>query len=150
MLGSNFVKFMSILKRQVSSSSIFVFHCKFEAHTFSTLDKRILSKFQFWHFRVLWWKFAKFLMSFSKQKVSFSSNFASLFNVMKDISSALFLAQRIYTLLKRSPLKWIFFRFSSAQVKICQIPYVKFWKNDKSIPLQILYPSTVSWKITPL
>ena len=25
----------------------------------------------------------------------------------------------------------------------------QFW-NDKSIPLQILYPSSVSWKITPL
>ena len=39
-------------------------HCKFEAHTFSTLDKKILSKFQFWHFQVLWWKFAKFLVIF--------------------------------------------------------------------------------------
>ena len=65
-------------------------HCKFEAHTFSTLDKRILSKFQFWHFRVLWWKLAKFFMSFSKQQVSFSSNFSSRFNVMKDNSSLLF------------------------------------------------------------
>ena len=25
----------------------------------------------------------------------------------------------------------------------------QFW-NDKSIPLQILYPSSISWKITPL
>ena len=65
-------------------------HCKFEAHTFSLLDKRILSNFQFWHFRVLWWKLAKFFMSFLKQQVSFSSNFASRFNVMKDNFSLLF------------------------------------------------------------
>ena len=51
--------------------------CKFKAHTFSTLDKRIKGKSQFWEFRVLYWKFAKFLMSFSKPLVSFSSNFAS-------------------------------------------------------------------------
>ena len=63
---------------QFLSSWIFVslfivitqFHCKFEAHTFSTLDKTILPKFQFWHMQVLWWKFAKFLMSFSKRNKS--------------------------------------------------------------------------------
>ena len=122
-----------------------------------------------------------------------------------------FLAQTMYTLLKRSPLKWKFLRISSsAQVKIYQIFYVnfettswllpkfciplqfherlflctffisniiyfaqkqpiimkmfetfkcsgqissnslcQFW-NNKSIPLQILYLSSVSWKIIPL
>ena len=39
-------------------------------------------------------------------------------------------------------------RLTSAQVKICQIP-CQSW-NDKSIPLQILYPSSVLWMITPL
>ena len=43
---------------------------------------------------------------------------------MKDNSSALFLAQTIYTLLKGRLLKGKFLRLSSAQVKICQIPYV--------------------------
>ena len=126
------------------------------------------------------------------------------------MSSTLFLAQTIYTLLKRSPLKWKFLRISSSsQVKICQIFYVnfettsrflpkfcnpvqfherlfsvlfssnniyfaekepikmkmfetfkcsgqilsnslcQFW-NDKSIPLQILYLPSVLWKIIPL
>ena len=37
-----------------------------------------------------------------------------------------FLAQTIYTLLERSPLKWRFLRFLSAQVKICQTPYGNF------------------------
>ena len=35
-----------------------------------------------------------------------------------------FLAQTIYTLLKRSPLKGKLLKLSSAQVKICQIPHV--------------------------
>ena len=37
-----------------------------------------------------------------------------------------FLAQTIYTLLTRSPLKWKSLRLSSAQVKIWQIPYANF------------------------
>ena len=37
-----------------------------------------------------------------------------------------FLAQTIYTLLKRSTLKWKFLRLSSARVKIRQIPHVNF------------------------
>ena len=37
----------------------------------------------------------------------------------------------------------------SAQVDICQIPYANF-QNNKLIPLQILYPPSVSWKITRL
>ena len=37
-----------------------------------------------------------------------------------------FLAQTIYTLLKRSTLKWNFLRLSSARVKFSQIPYANF------------------------
>ena len=55
----------------------------FVAHAFSTLDKRIPWKYQFWHFQVHSWKFAKLLMSYSKPQVSFSSNFKWLFSVMK-------------------------------------------------------------------
>ena len=130
------------------------FHCKFKAHTFSTSDKRILSKFEIWHFRMLWWKSAKFLMSFSKQQVSLirqfdsSPNFASLFSLMKDYSCS-FLAQTIYTLLNRSPLKWNFLRPSSARVKFCQIPYANFETTSWFLS-KFLYPSSVSWKITPL
>ena len=35
----------------------------FLAHAFSIVDKRIPWNYQFWHFQVLWWKCAKFLMS---------------------------------------------------------------------------------------
>ena len=89
---------MSILKRRVNSSSDFLIilqcHylsllCKF-AHAFSTLEERIPWKYQFWHFQVFWWKFAKLLMSFSKPQVSFSSNFAWLFSIIEYNSSPLF------------------------------------------------------------
>ena len=95
---------------------------------------------------MLWWKFVKFLVLFSKPQVSFSSIFLSLFNVMKDNSC---LAQTFYTLFKRSPLKCTILRLLNAQVKICQIPRAKF-RNDKSVPLQILYHSSVSWDTTLL
>ena len=66
------------------------------------------------------------------------------------ITHLTFLAQTIYALLKRSPLTWKFLRLSSSRVKICQIPYIcQFW-NDKSIPLQMVYPCSVSWKRNPL
>ena len=100
-LGSKFVKFLKkVLKWKVNSSSIFVSFFTVMTHNSSVNLKLIhflpwtkgshQTKFRFWHFRVLWWKFAKFLMSFSKRQVSFSSNFASLLNVMKDNSSVPF------------------------------------------------------------
>ena len=46
-------------------------------------------------------------------------------SVSQKINST-FLAQTIYTFLKRRPLKWKFLRLSSPQVKICQIPYTYF------------------------
>ena len=82
-LGSKIVKFlMLILKWQVNFSSDFssffsvITYNSSGVHEFSTLNKRIPRKYQFWHFQVFWWKFAKFVMSFSKPQVSFSSNFA--------------------------------------------------------------------------
>ena len=62
-------------------------------------------------------------MSFQKVQVSFPTNFASIFSVIKHNSSLLFLAQT-YTLVKSSPLKCKFLRFSSARVTIRQIPHV--------------------------
>ena len=68
-------------------------------------------------------------MSFLKAQVSFPSNVASIFSVIKHNSPILFLAQTLYTVLnvlKRSPLKGKFLRFSSARAKLRQIPYVNF------------------------
>ena len=61
---------------------------------------------------VLTWKFAKFLIFF-KTQVSFSSNFATIFHVMKDNSSVLFRLTIIYFGHKESIKQ--FFRLLSAQ-----------------------------------
>ena len=54
------------------------------------LDKWIQSKRKFLDFPLFRLKFTKFVMSFFKQKVSFSSKFESFFNVMRDNSSVVF------------------------------------------------------------
>ena len=81
---------------------------------------------QILRFRVLGSKFVKFVKSFLKPQVSFPSDVKSIFSAIKQISPILFLAQRSCTLSKRRRLKWKFLRFSSAQVKIHQIPHVIF------------------------
>ena len=58
-------------------------------------------------FLVLGSKFTKFLL-FLKQKKSFSSNFAPLFGIMRDISSILFSAEILYTFSKTSQSKYRF------------------------------------------
>ena len=60
-------------------------------------------------------------MSFFKPQVSFSSNFASLFSIMKDKLLCTFLAQALYTLARRSP-----FKVQSTRIKIRQISHVSF------------------------
>ena len=43
-----------------------------------------------------------------------------------NITPLYILSSKLYTLVKSSPLKCIFLRFPSAQVKICQVPHVNF------------------------
>ena len=65
-------------------------------------------------------------MSFLKAQVSFPSNFASIFSAIKHHSFVLFLAQILYTLVKKGPLKCKCLRLSNTWVKIRQIPHVSF------------------------
>ena len=88
--SSQFWNDKSIPLQILYHSSLPWLHCKYYAHKFPTLDKRIPSKSRFWDFQRLWWKFAILPMSFSKQQVSFPSNVASVFIVMKDNSSVFF------------------------------------------------------------
>ena len=74
------------------------------AQTLHTFDKNIPSKGTFSDFS-LKLKFIKFLMSFFKQKVNFSLNLESLFSVMRDNSSVLFLVKTVHDLDKRSSSK---------------------------------------------
>ena len=71
------------------------------------------------------------------------------FSVSWKITFCTFLAQTIYTLLKRSPSKWKFFETFQCSGQNLSNSLCQFW-NDKSIPLQILHPYSISWKITPL
>ena len=64
------------------------------------------SKFKFSDFPLLELKFTKFLMSFFKQKISFSSKFGSFFSVMRDHFSVLFyIAGTLYAINKSSTSK---------------------------------------------
>ena len=123
---------MPILNWQVNSFSSFVSF--FIVMTQNSLVKLKLIHILLWikgsHqvpiFRlsnILWWKFAKFLMSFLKAQFSFPSNVASVFSAIKHNSPILYLAQTLYTLLKKSPLKCKFLRFSSAWVKISHVNF---------------------------
>ena len=103
---------------------------------------------------MLWWKFAKFLMSFFKALVSFPSNIASIFNAIKHL---LFLAETLYTLFKGSPLKCKFLRFSSARVKIRQILYVNLELTSQCakfvmafLKAQVTFPSIFASKFSSI
>ena len=50
---------------------------------------------------------------------------------------------------QKEPIKMKILEIFECSGQILSNSLCQFW-NDKSIPLQILYPSSVSWKITPL
>ena len=62
----------------------------FLAQTLHNFNKNSPSKCKFLDFPLLGLKFTKFLISFFKQKVNFSSTFESFFSVMRDYSSLVF------------------------------------------------------------
>ena len=84
--------------------------CIFLAQTLHTFYCSSPSKCKFSDFPLLSLKFTKFLMSFLEPRISFSSNFASLFSVMRHNSSVLF-HKSLYALHKGSPLKCKFSDF---------------------------------------
>ena len=79
----------------------------------------------------------------------FLSNFCSPIHFHGRLFISTFLAQTIYTLLKRSPLKWNVFYTFECSGHILSNSFCQFW-NDESIPFQIFFASLVSWRITPL
>ena len=97
---------------------------------------------------MLWWKCHKFLKSFSKQQVSFSSNFASFFGSWKIIHLYFFSSNNIYFAQKK-PIKVKILETFECSGQNLSNSLCQFW-NDKWIPFQILNPSSVSWKITRL
>ena len=157
-LGSKFVKFlMSILKRQVSSSSIFVSFFIVMTHNFSVNFKVI-------HF-LLWAKGSHQSPNFDTLKCSgknllnsschFPSN-KSVFLQILDHSSLSWMITPLYFFssnnihfAKKAPNKVKIFETFERSGQNLSNSLCQFW-NDKSIPFQILYPSLIQWKIAPL
>ena len=150
MLRSKFVKFlMPILKRQADSFpnfvSLFSFMKDYSAVFFSskmyTLLERNPLKWKFLRFSSARVKFCQIPYANFEMKSRFLSKFCISLEFHERLFLCISLVQRIYTLLKRSPLKWKFLRFSSARVKFCQIPYANFETRSRflskfCIPLQ--------------
>ena len=86
-------------------------------------------------------------MSILKRHANSSPNFLSFFSFMKDNFYALFSSNNTY-FAQKEPIKGkIFETFERSSQNLSNF-WRQFW-NDKSISLQFLYPSSVSWKITP-
>ena len=103
----------------------------------------------FFNFRVHRSNFVKILLSILKWGVDSSPNFVSLFHFHERLRRCTFLGQTIYTLLISSRFKWKSWGRSSAQIKICQIPYANFEVRSRFLS-KFCIPLPVSWKITPL
>ena len=86
-------------------------------------------------------KFFKFLLSILKGQVDSSPNFVSLFSVMKDNSSLLF-HLKLYMLSTKGTHQVQIFRFSTAHIKINQIPHVNS-SSDFALLFSVM-------KITPM
>ena len=93
---------------------------------FHAIGKSSTSKCKLSDLLLLALKFTKFLMSFLESRVSFSSNFTSLFSVMRHNSSAIFHLNLCMFFGQKNPIKVEIFRLSTARMKINQIPYIIF------------------------
>ena len=157
-LESKFVKFlMSILKRQVNSSSIFVSFFIVMTHISSVNFKVI-------HF-LLWAKGSYQISNFDTFECSgknlqtsscyFPSNKSVFLQILHHSSLSwkinplyFFSSNNIY-FAQNDPIKVKIFETFEYSGQNLSNSLCEFW-NDKSIPLQILYPSSASWKIIPL
>ena len=157
MLGSKFVKFMTVLKLQVSSSWLFVSLFIVMTHN-STVNLKLI------HFLLLTKR--------SYQSSNFHTCKCSGENLQNSSCHFPSATSQIIKILHHSSVSWkiipLYF-FSSNNIYFAQKELIKmkifetlgcsgqilsnslcqFW-NDKSIPLQILYLSSVSWKIISL
>ena len=122
------------------------FSVLFLAETLHALDRSTTSKWKLSNLSLLTLKFTKFLQSFLEPRVSFPSNFASLFNAMRRNSSVLFhlYLYMLWTKGAHQSANLI----STADIKINQI-LMSFFKRWVSFPLNFASP-LLSWHIIPL
>ena len=135
--------FLNILHH--SSVSWKIIPLPFFKSTLHTMHKRKQSKWKFWEFWVLRSKFTKFL-SFLKQQISFSSNFASLFSVMRHNPLYLISWNFIY-FQQKEPIKlqiWWNFTWEVESLKFCTLMgsfcpnHIKFQLKKKELSLMTL------------
>ena len=79
----------------------------------------------------------------------FLSKFCIHLHFMKDNSSVLFFISNNIYFAQKKPIKVELFETFECSHQNLSNSLCQSW-NNKSIPLQILYPSSVLWKITPL
>ena len=148
---------MSILKWQVSSSSNF-------ASFFIAMTCTSSVNFKLIHF-LLWTKGSHQGLNFDTFKCSgenlpnFSCHFLNHKSVLLwilhhssvrwKITSLYFFSSNNIYFAQKKPIKVKIFETSECPGQHLSNSWCQFW-NGKSIPLLILYPSSVSWKITPL
>ena len=157
MLVSKFVKFMSILKWQVSFSSIFVSFL-----IVMTINSSV--NFKVIHFRILT-KGSHQSSNFDDLECSgknlpnsschFPSNKPVFLQILHHssmswkITSLYFFSSNNSYFAQKEPIKVKIFQTFECSDQNLSNSLSRFW-NDKSISLQILYPYSVSWKIAPL
>ena len=93
-------------------------------------------------------KFVKFLMSILKWQFNSSLNFVSTLRLMKGNYTLHFISDNICFYQKEIIKVKIFETFECSGQDLSN-SLRQFW-NEKSIPLQILYPPSVSWRKTSL
>ena len=116
-------------------------HIYFLSQTLRTFYKSSLSKWKFSDLPLLTFKFTKCLMSFLEPRVSFSSNFASLFSV-KRLPLLFFPSKSLYALDKRIRSKFKFSDFRLLALKLTKF-LVSFFKPQISFPLNFASPFSV-------
>ena len=100
-------------------------HLYFFSSKITYFQQNSPSKRKFSDFSLLELKFTKLLMSFFKQKGSFSSKFESLLSVMGD-NLPVFFQQKLYMLLTKVAYQSANFETVTVCIKICQIFHVIF------------------------
>ena len=113
--------------------------CRYRNHmSFFTTQSLYISKGKFSDLSLLALKFTKLLMSFLEPRLSFSSNFISLFSVIR-LTLLYFFISIFICLRQKDPIKVQIFRLSTVCMKINQIPNV-FFKPQRSFPLNFASP----------
>ena len=113
----HFPNHKSVFLKFCMTLNVMKYNCAVLGQMLYTLHKRDQSKRKFLDFLVPKSTFTKFL-SFLKQKISFSSNFAQLFHIMRHIPSILFLDETLYAFSKSSLSQYKLGEISTDQSKL--------------------------------